>query len=79
MFSHIPRLFLVSRRHTSLPLSLRGSPTKRFYSSMAQETSSSLFHDLQLPSGRRLKVPTGLFIDNTFHFSAEPGETFESV
>ncbi|KAG8955661.1 aldehyde dehydrogenase (NAD(P)(+)) ald5 [Tulasnella sp. 424] len=46
---------------------------------MAQETSSSLFRDLQLPSGRRLKVPTGLFIDNTFHSSAEPGRTFETI
>lgn len=46
---------------------------------MAQETSSSLFHDLQLPSGRRVKVPTGLFIDNTFHSTVEPGGTFESV
>lgn len=46
---------------------------------MAQKASSLLFHDLQLPSGRRVQIPTGLFIDNAFHLAAEPSGTFESV
>lgn len=73
------RLLFFSGRHNPLPLLLRGRFVKHLHMVMAQKASSSLFHDLQLPSGRRIQIPTGLFIDNAFHLAAEPSGTFESV